>query len=223
MDSFRARAETVRHLQVRRHRQDGQDRVQVRPVRAPLRDGTRQRLEALRHNGLPLEGPQVDDRAQGLQSLRLAHEHLRGAPRQLASLRRRQLSELRCARRPAHPLCQADGLHAHRAHARDGISLRGQLGLPGDGDVRPHIALRHAQGFHGIRRPLPPCGHRRDTRLGARALPPRRTRPRHVRRHAALRVRRPQERGAQGVGHQGLRLRQERGQELPHLGGDVLV
>ena len=102
----------------------------------------------------------------------------------------------------AHPLSQKDGIHARGAHARDGISLRRQLGLSGDGHVRAHLALRHAARFHGIRGPLPSLRDRRHSGLGACALPPRRARSGDVRRHSALRVRRPEERGAQGVGHQ---------------------
>lgn len=120
---FSVRTQTVRHLQVRRDRQVGQDGVQMRPVRSAFRDCARQRVETLRHFRVSLEGPQVDERPQELQSLRLSDEHLRGSPRQLAQVCGRQLSELHRNRGPAHSLRQEDGVYAHRAYARHGVSL----------------------------------------------------------------------------------------------------
>ena len=46
----------------------------------------------------------------------------------------------------------------------------GSLGLPGGGLLRADLALRHAEGIHGLRRQVPPGRHRRDPRLGARRI-----------------------------------------------------
>ena len=56
---------------------------------------------------------------------------------------------------------------------------------------------------------------RRDPRLGARALPARRVRARPLRRHGALRARRPAPRRAPRLGHARLQLRAHRGAQLP--------
>ena len=57
--------------------------------------------------------------------------------------------------------------------------------------------------------------HRRDPRLGARPLPARRVRARALRRHRALRARRPAPRVASRLGNADLQLRPHRGPELP--------
>ena len=56
---------------------------------------------------------------------------------------------------------------------------------------------------------------RRDPGLGPRPLPPRRPRPRLLRRHAPLRARRPPARRAPRLGHEDLQLRPGRGPQLP--------
>ena len=66
-------------------------------------------------------------------------------------------------------------------------------------------------------------GPRRDPRLGARALPARRLRARALRRHGALRARRPAPRRAPGLGHAGLQLRPQRGAQLPGRQRPVLA
>ena len=59
------------------------------------------------------------------------------------------------------------------------------------------------------------AGHRRDPRLGAGALPEGRARPGALRRHRALRARRPAPGRAPGLGHADLQLRPQRGAQLP--------
>ena len=62
---------------------------------------------------------------------------------------------------------------------------------------------------------LSPERHRRDPRLGARALSARRFRAASLRRHGALRARRSAARRASRLGHADLQLRASRGAQLP--------
>ena len=59
-------------------------------------------------------------------------------------------------------------LHARRADAGDGASVRRLVGLPGDRLLRADVALRHARRLPRVRRRAAPARHRRDPRLGAR-------------------------------------------------------
>ena len=77
-----------------------------------------------------------------------AHEHLRDARRQLEDEGGQQALQLRRAGRPADPLHHRDGLYPCGAAARDGISLRRQLGLSGHRLFCPHQPLRHPQRLH---------------------------------------------------------------------------
>ena len=119
-------------------------------------------------------------------------------------------------------LLQGDGLHAHRIAAGQRASAVGQLGLSDGGLLRGHQPLRHAAGFHVLRRRAAPERHRRDARLGAGPFPPRRPRPAAVRRHGALRARRSAPRRAPRLGHADLQLRPARGPQLPHVQRPVL-
>ncbi len=67
------------------------------------------------------------------------------------------------------------------------------------------------------------AGIARDPRLGARALSERRARPGAIRRHGALRARRPAARRASGLGHAHLQLRPERSAEFPAVERAVLA
>ena len=120
-------------------------------------------------------------------------------------------------------LRQGHGLHAHRADAGDGAPVHGLLGLPGDGLLRADAALRLARRPARVRRPPAPERHRRDPRLGPGALPARRLRAGPLRRHGAVRARRPAPRRAPGLGHAGLQLRAPRGPQLPRLQRAVLA
>ena len=106
-------------------------------------------------------------------------------------------------------------LHAPRAAADHGAPVRGLVGLPGHRLLRADLALRHARRLPLLRRHLPPARARRDPRLGAGALPARRLRAPPLRRHGALRARRPAPRRAPRLGHADLQLRAPRGAELP--------
>ena len=66
------------------------------------------------------------------------------------------------------------------------------------------------------------AGHRRHRRLGAGALPQGRVGAGPLRRHPALRARRPAPRRAAGLGHVRLRLRPARGAQLPRRQRAVL-
>ena len=70
---------------------------------------------------------------------------------------------------------------------------------------------------------LPPGRHRRDPRLGAGAFPQGRPRAGLLRRHGALRARRPAPGRAQGLGHADLQLRPQRGAQFPDLQRPVLA
>ena len=87
----------------------------------------------------------------------------------------------------------------------------------------PTPRLRLARRPARVHRPPAPARHRRDPRLGPGALPARRVRARALRRHGALRARRPAPRLAPRLGHARLQLRPPRGQELPAVERAVLV
>ena len=82
--------------------------------------------------------------------------------------------ELARARRRTDPVRARSRLHAHRTDGRGRTSVRRLPGVTrSSGYYAPSCALRHAARFHALRRPLSPGRHRRDHRLGARALPAR--------------------------------------------------
>ena len=115
------------------------------------------------------------------------------------------------------------GLHAHRAAAGDGAPVHRLVGLPGDRLLRADAALRRPGRLPQVRRPPARERGRRDPRLGPGPLPARRLRARPLRRHGAVRARRPAPRRAPGLGHAGLQLRAPRGAQLPRRQRAVLA
>ena len=149
--------------------------------------------------------------------------HLRSASRIVAARRRRPLAHVRRARRHARALRGRHGLHARRAAAGERASARRVVGLPADRPLRADEPLRRAGRVRALRRCLPPRRARRDSRLGARALPGRSARPRAVRRHRTLRARGPAPGLPSGLEHRDLRLRAARGRQLPDRERAVLA
>ncbi len=131
-----------------------------------------------------------------------ADERLRGAPRLVAAR-----PVLPRAGRPAHRVRRRAGLHPRRVHAGDGAPVRRLLGLPGHRLLRADLPLRRPRRVPPPGRHAAPGRHRRDPRLGARALPQGRVGAGPLRRHPALRARRPAARRAPRLGHVRLRLR----------------
>ena len=153
----------------------------------------------------------------------IADVGLRSPPRKLDARPDGPDAHLPRAGRETRGIREADGLHPHRVDAGDGASILRIVGLPGDRLFRAHLALRHSGRFPVLRGCLPPGGHRRDRRLGARALPEGRARAGLLRRHRALRTRRPAQGRAARLGHAHLQLRPQRSPRLPDLQRPVLA
>ena len=129
----------------------------------------------------------------------------------------------------AEPLADAlpgDGIHARRAVADHGAPLWRVVGIPGHRLLRAHRSPRLPGRLPALRRRHASRRHRCDPRLGARPLPSRRLGACEVRRHAALRARRPASRRASRLGDVRLQLRTQPGAQLPGgqralLGGGI--
>ena len=119
------------------------------------------------------------------------------------------------ARRAARPVRRRARLHARRADAGDAAPLRAVVGLSGQRLLRAAVDLRDAGRLPRARRRVPRRRHRRAARLGAGALPARRVGARPLRRHGALRARRPAPRSPSRLGHADLQPLAPRGAELP--------
>ena len=222
-------ARLVRHLGDRRRRRAGRRALPLRdhdarrhlllksdPYAFAGGDAARQRVAHL-----PL-APRVGRRRVARAAARLGAAHaadldLRGAPRLVAPHARQPAAGLPRARGAARRLREGSRLHARRAAAGDGASVQRLVGLPGHRLLRADRALRRSGRLPRVRRRAAPAGHRRDPRLGARALPARRLGARAVRRHRAVRARGSAPRRASRLGHARLQLRPQRGAELPAL------
>ena len=147
-----------------------------------------------------------------------ADERLRG-PRRLVAAG----SELPGGRAPARRLPGRDRVHARRAAARCRAPVRRLVGLPGHLVLRADRPVRHAGRLPLLRGHAAPGRLRNHRRLGAGALPEGRLRLGTVRRHPAVRARRPPPRRAAGLGHVRLRLRSARGAQLPRRERPVLA
>ncbi len=145
--------------------------------------------------------------------------HLRSASRIVGAHpggRRPATLTYRRARRPADPVREGDGLHAHRAAAGDGASVLRLVGLSGHRVLRADQPLRHAAATSrrsSTRATEPGIGVILDWVPGH--FPEGRPRPRPVRRHVALRARRSAAGRAPRLGHADLQLRPQRGPQLP--------
>ena len=140
---------------------------------------------------------------------------LRDAPRLVEEALGRRRLHLRAARRRPGALPRRPRLHPRRVPAGDGAPVRRLVGLPGDVVLRPDGAVRRPRRLPLPRRPAAPGRHRRDRRLGARALPEGHLRAVALRRHAALRGPEPAPWRAPRLGHLRLQLRPPRGAQLP--------
>ena len=136
------------------------------------------------------------------EPLRRPGVDLRGPPRLVAAQpgRGQPPAHVPGARRRARRLRLRPRLHARRAAAGDGAPVLRLVGLPGHRLLRADVALRHAGRLPHVRRAHARARHRRDPRLGARALPARRLGARALRRHAPVRARRPAARRASRTG-----------------------
>ncbi len=126
---------------------DGQTVLKADPFRRALRDRARDRIQGLGNRGLRLARPELSAPPRRARRVPRADEHLRGAPRLLAPAGGRS-AVVPLGRRRAGGLLPRDALHTRGAAARDGIPLRGLLGLSGDRVLRPHQPLWYAAGLH---------------------------------------------------------------------------
>ena len=140
---------------------------------------------------LSMGRPRLDGEARrGRNSLHAPHVHLRSAPRLVdaGAGRAQPAADLSRDGAAAGGIRGPHGIHPRGIPARDGASVLRFVGISDHRLFRAHVALRHAAGFH-VPGGLPaPARHRRDSRLGAFALPFRRARAGLFRRHASVRA-----------------------------------
>ena len=190
--TLRARPRRGRFVQVQRALAlRGIPAAEGRPLRVLLRIAAEIGVARVGQLTIPMAGRGVDGDPRRTRQPEIAGVGVRSPPRILDARPHGSDAHVSRAGGQAGGVREADGLHPHRAAARHGASVLRVVGLPGDRLFRAHLALRHAGRFQVLRRCLPPGGNRRDRRLGARALPQGRARAGVLRRHGALRARRP--------------------------------
>jgi hypothetical protein len=114
-------------------------------------------------------------------------------------------------------ICLRHGVHPSRVPAAQRISLRRILGLSAGGALRAdHPPRPPARVPRSCRRRAPGRAGG-DPRLGAGSFSDRRARAGTLRRHGALRARRPEGRVPPGLEHPDLQLRPARGLQLSDL------
>ena len=186
LGALRAGRRAGRTLQVRDPRPGRQAAPEGRPVRVPYGAAAEERVDRA-----PTRGTSGGTRSgwSAAAAADAAHDpdvDLRGAPRLVAANTTRATGRSRTVELADELVGLRDRLgftHVEllpvMEHPFDGV-----VGLPGDGLLRADIALRHAGRLPRVRRPPARGRHRRDPRLGARALPEGRLRARALRRHA---------------------------------------
>jgi 1,4-alpha-glucan branching enzyme len=119
-------------------------------------------------------GPRTGSSGGDPDAARRADLDLRGPPRLVAAQPgrgRQPPAHVPRAGRRARRLRARHGLHAHRADAGDGAPVRGLLGLPGDGLLRPDARASAPRRLPRVRRPPALARARRDPRLGPAHFP----------------------------------------------------
>ena len=209
MGTVRTRRRRRRALQVQDPRRRLAVARQGRPVRVRDRGAAGHRVRGA-HAGLRVERRRLARGAGESEPVHVADVDLRGAPRFVA--RRVVLPRTGRAPRELRPRRR---VHPRRVPAGVRAPVRWLVGLPGLVLLRAVVAVRRSGRVPLPRRRAARGRHRRDRRLGAGALPEGRVRARPLRRHAAVRARRPAPRRAARLGHVRLRLRAHRGAQLP--------
>ena len=202
--------------------QDGKLRLKADPLAFAMQVRPETASRVWDHDLIHVDRRRLDGRARDAQPVSVADGRLRGPPRLLDAQPRRLVARLPPGGRGARRALPGVRLHPRRAAAGGRAPVRRLVGLPGHRLLRADLALRQPRR---LRRDGRHAAQRRDRGhrgLGAGPLPDRRLRPAPLRRHAALRARRPAAWRASRLGHAHLRLRPPRGPQLPRRQRPVL-